>query len=130
MAPALEGLSNVSSQWASKTLHEGDYMAAAKPVYATNADQAAVILGKNLAESETNLMSAYSLKENDTDKIKALAKQLNLTFKDEKDATPRALQLIAEQRYQRSTQMFSLFSNLLDKIDQMKMRVISKFSNS
>lgn len=105
-------------------------MAAAKPVYATNADQAAVILGKNLAESETNLMSAYSLKENDTDKIKALAKQLNLTFKDEKDATPRALQLIAEQRYQRSTQMFSLFSNLLDKIDQMKMRVISKFSNS
>jgi hypothetical protein len=105
-------------------------MAAAKPVYASNADQAAVILGKNLAESETNLMTAYSLKENDSDKIKELAKKLNLTFKDGTDATPRALQLIAEQRYQRSTQMFSLFSNLLDKIDQMKMRVISKFSNS
>jgi len=105
-------------------------MATAKPIYATNADQAAVILGKNLAESEAHLMSAYSLKENETDKIKDLVKKLNLTFTDTKDATPRALQLIAEQRYQRNTQMFSLFSNLLDKIDQMKMRVISKFSNS
>jgi hypothetical protein len=39
----------------------------------------------------------------------------------------KGLQLIAEQRFQHASQVFSMFSNLLDKIDQMKQRLIQKF---
>jgi hypothetical protein len=39
----------------------------------------------------------------------------------------KGLQLIAEQRFQHASQVFSMFSALLDKIDQMKQRLIQKF---
>ena len=41
----------------------------------------------------------------------------------------RGLQLVAEQRYQHGSQVLNMFSGLLDKIDQLKQRLISKFSN-
>ena len=39
----------------------------------------------------------------------------------------KGLQLIAEQRFQHASQVFSMFSALLDKLDQMKQRLIQKF---
>lgn len=89
----------------------------------------ALNIGKRTKSAEDNLMTAYSIKEGDTDGLKRLADTLGLSAAQAKDATPRSLQLIAEQRFQNASQVFSLFSTLMDKIDQMKQRVISKLSN-
>jgi hypothetical protein len=101
--------------------------------YLSDQEKMALSIGSNVQSAEKNLMAAYALKEGTSDDAKnaitTLAQQLGLTGKDVTDATPRSLQLIAEQRFQQSTQVFSLFSNLMDKIDQMKQRVISKMSN-
>ena len=91
----------------------------------------AIDIGNNVKTAEDNLMTAYSLKDGPEGAaaVEKLGQALGLTGEKLKQATPRSLQLIAEQRFQQSTQVFSLFSNLMDKIDQMKQRVISKMSN-
>ena len=95
---------------------------------ASNVDQAALQVGSNFTKSENNLLAAYALKEGATaPQIKALAKELGISVT--KDTNLRSLQLIAEQRFQHSSQVLNLFSGLLDKIDQLKQRIISKFSN-
>lgn len=119
-------------------------------VYASQTDPTANALGAHLTAAENNLLAAYSLvpgaKGGLVDRI---AKDLNLerplrrddkgNLLDEKGditkdpaqaALPyneKAVQLVAEQRYQRASQMISLFSNLLDKMDSMKQRLIQKF---
>jgi hypothetical protein len=95
---------------------------------ASNVDSAALQVGSNLTKAENTLLAAYALKEGATaSQLKALAKELGVS--STKDINLRSLQLIAEQRFQHSSQVLNLFSGLLDKIDQLKQRIISKFSN-
>ena len=92
-------------------------------------EQTALKIGSNTQTAEQNLMEAYSLKDDSPDKLKELASKLGITVDANTTLTARSIQLVAEQRFQNATQVFSLFSNLMDKIDQMKQRVISKMSN-
>lgn len=95
---------------------------------ASNVDPTAAQVGANFTKAENNLLAAYALKEGATAaQLKALAKDLGVT--STKDINLRSLQLIAEQRFQHSSQVLNLFSGLLDKVDQLKQRIISKFSN-
>jgi len=92
-------------------------------------DQAAHLVGQNVSIAEADLMAVYSAREGDPNKnLTDLAKRLNL--KIEPGTTPdlKGLQLIAERRYQHSNQIYNMFSSLLDKMDQMKQRLIQKFS--
>jgi hypothetical protein len=94
---------------------------------ATTVDAAALQVGANVTKAQENLFKAYSLKEGASDsQLKALAKALGVSTAN---ANLRSLQLVAEQRFQHSSQVYSLFSGLLDKIDQMKQRIINRFSN-
>ncbi|MFN4894246.1 MAG: hypothetical protein ACK5GN_11910 [Pseudomonadota bacterium] len=122
-------------------------------------DAAAVTVGGNVSQSEANLMEAYSLREGTKDDVLiALGNKLGIVkyqyvvddkgniAKDNngnpviaKDNTGNAiqvapdlkgLQMIAEQRYQHSGRIYNMFSSLLDKMDQMKQRVIQKFGQS
>jgi hypothetical protein len=91
--------------------------------------------GTNVSYAQDTLMLAYSIKEGDTEGLEKLRNALNIVVKDEKTGktiTPdlKGLQLIAEQRFQHSSQIFNMFSNLLDKIDNMKQRLIQKFGQS
>ena len=100
-------------------------------VYASDVDKAAAMLGYNFTKTQNDLLAAYSLKEGaSAADIKKIADSLNIKFDNSTQANARALQLIAEQRFQHSSQLLSLFSALVDKVDQMKQRIISKFSNS
>ena len=102
-----------------------------KQVYASDVDKAAAVLGYNFTKAQNDLLAAYSLKEGaTTEDINKMAKALNIKFENGTTANARAIQIIAEQRFQHSSQILSLFSSLLDKVDQMKQRIIAKFSNS
>ncbi len=102
-----------------------------KQVYASDVDKAAATLGYNYTKTQNDLLAAYSLKEGASEAdIKKIADSLNIKFEKGSQANTRAIQIIAEQRFQHSSQILSLFSGLLDKVDQMKRRLISKFSNS
>jgi hypothetical protein len=93
---------------------------------ATSVDATALKVGANITAAQNNLFTAYSLKEGASDaELKKLAKALGVST-----ATPnlRSLQLVAEQRFQHASQAYTLFSGILDKIDQIKQRIISKFS--
>jgi hypothetical protein len=95
---------------------------------ATSVDKTAVQVGSNLTQAQNNLLAAYALKEGATAaQLNSLAKDLGVS--STKDLNIRSLQLIAEQRFQHSSQVLNMFSGLLDKIDQLKQRLISKFSN-
>ena len=93
-------------------------------------DTAAVTLGNNLEQAESNLLRAYSENFKDEKDLKALAKDLGVVVRNEanQEITPtlKGLQLIAEQRYQHKSQSYSLFSNILGKADQLKQQLISK----
>ena len=58
-----------------------------------------------------------------------LARKLGVTTTDGKTYKLRAVQLVAEQRYQSASHVMTMFTGLLDKVDQMKQRIISKFAN-
>lgn len=107
-------------------------------VYSGNSiDAAGTTVGMNVSLSEADLMEAYSMREGASDpeavaKQIALGKRLGITAKDSvtgKEIAPdlKGLQLIAERRYQHSNQIYTMFSSLLDKMDQMKQRLIQKF---
>jgi hypothetical protein len=97
----------------------------------TNLDKAAINIGNQYSNAEDLVLQAYALKEDASDtEVEALAKRLNVTVK--KDPTTkklnvniRGLQSIAEQRFQRAGQILTLFSNLLDKMNQLKDRLIN-----
>lgn len=99
-------------------------MATTKPV---SIDSTAVQVGASMTKAQDNLLRAYNLKEGASkSELASLATALGLKGKD---VSVRSLQLIAEQRFQQSSQVFSLFSGLLDKIDRMKQGIINRFSN-
>lgn len=99
-------------------------MATTKPV---SIDSTALQVGASMTKAQDNLLKAYNLKEGASKSaLASLAKDLGLAGKE---VTVRSLQLIAEQRFQQSSQVFSLFSGLLDKIDRMKQGIINRFSN-
>jgi|688.fasta_scaffold2089077_2 hypothetical protein len=89
-----------------------------------NAQGTATTIGQNLAAAQNNLLNAYKLKEGDS--VVSLARKMGL---DEGSATVRSLQLIAEQRFQSTSHSLNLFTGIMDKIDQLKQRLINKFSN-
>jgi hypothetical protein len=96
---------------------------------ATKAEATATTLGKHFNQVEDFLLQAYALKEgtpNTDSAFKTIAAGLGISSST---ASIRSLQLIAEQRFQRASQMMTLFSGLLDKVDQMKQRIIAKFAN-
>lgn len=89
----------------------------------------ALTVGQNLETMENTLMKAYSIDDGkSTEAVKARDDLATLLGVD-KGSSIRSLQLIAEQRYQHGSQVLNMFSGLLDKIDQLKQRLISKFSN-
>jgi hypothetical protein len=111
-------------------------------------DAAADTVARNVSASEANLMEAFSLREGGTDAASvaaqiALGEKLgivryekdangNIKLDDQKNPIKlppdlKGLQLIAERRYQHSNQIYTMFSSLLDKMDQMKQRLIQKF---
>jgi hypothetical protein len=100
-------------------------------VKATDAHETAIALGSDYQSAENNLLTAYTLKEGtsqteaDKTRFNQLADALGVK---RSDATVRSLQLIAEQRFQRSSQVLTLFSTLLDKVDQLKQRLIGKLA--
>ena len=107
--------------------------------------KSAIAVGEKLGKSQNTLMAAYNIDEGNVADVKKLAKDLNMPVPKtewvENPATGkkdlekllnnplRGLQLVAEQRYQHGSQVLNMFSGLLDKIDQLKQRLISKFSN-
>lgn len=94
---------------------------------ASNVDPTAIALGSDFTKAQNNLMAAYTLKEGASpSQLKSLAKSLGVPLSN---LSVRSLQLIAEQRFQNSSQVLTLFSNILDKIDQLKQRLISKLAN-
>ena len=98
-------------------------------IIATNARDTSVTIGKNFNQAQDNLLTAYSLSESTPGKdakIKELASKLGVS---QTDATVRSLQLIAEQRFQSASHTINLFSTLLDKVDQLKQRIINRLAN-
>lgn len=94
---------------------------------ASNVDPTAKTVGLNLTNAQNNLLKAYSLKEGASKtELQNLAKALGVSSTE---ATVRSLQLIAEQRFQHASHVLNMFSGLLDKMDQLKQRIIGKFSN-
>jgi len=95
----------------------------------TKAEQTATKLGAHYNDMEDLLLQAYALKEgtpNSDQAFKDIAQGLGISTTN---ASIRSVQLIAEQRFQRANQMLTLFSGLMDKVDQVKQRIISKFAN-
>jgi hypothetical protein len=95
-------------------------------IKAYSVDATAKEVGTAMTNSETNLMKAYSLKEGDKAAMTKLAAALGV---NSKDINLRSIQLIAEQRFQQASQRYNLFSTLLDKIDQLKQRLINNLAN-
>ncbi len=93
-------------------------------INATQAQRAAITIGKNLTTAQEQLLDAYNLKEGDS--VTKLANAMGIK---DKNVTIRSLQLIAEQRFQNASHTLNLFSSIMDKIDQIKQRLINKFSN-
>ncbi len=112
-----------------------------------NVEQYTHTVGANVTFAQSNLMEAFSLKEGQAEAIEALAKRLQITVErpvfdqngkpviDPKTnkqkmeaATPdlKGLQLITQQRFEHSTQIFTAFSNIMEKLDQLKQRLIQK----
>ncbi len=106
------------SPTASKTVTE---------IKASEPEKAAVTIGNNFTSSENNLLKAYSIKEGDQSAIDSMAKTLGLSSSSKYNL--RSVQLIAEQRFQSASHTLNLFSNIIDKIDQLKQRLINKFGN-
>ena len=94
---------------------------------ATDVRNTAFQIGKNFNTAQDNLLRAYSLKDGDKDAVAKMAKDLGLPASEKQNI--RAIQLIAEQRFQGASQSLNLFSNILDKIVQLKQRLINKFGN-
>ena len=95
---------------------------------ATDVDTAAKQVGDNFSRCEDNLFSAYALRETASQtELKSLATKLGVATTG--NLNIRSLQLVAEQRFQHSSHVLTLFSGLLDKVDQLKQRLISKFAN-
>jgi len=92
-------------------------------IKSSTAENTAMSVGANMKSAEQNLLDAYRLKEGDS--LTELAKKMGL---DNGSVTIRSLQLIAEQRFQTASQTLNIFSGIMDKIDQLKQRLINKFS--
>jgi len=89
-------------------------------------DLASVQVGQNVDKSEADLMFAYTVREGDPKGLQELMTKLNVTGALDQ-VSLKGLQLMAEQRYQHSGRIYTMFSELLAKIDQMKQRLIQKF---
>lgn len=93
--------------------------------------QTAHELGKDQESTMNNLLAAYSLKDTDTDKkaLRDLAGKLGLSGDQLTNSSAKSLQLIAEQRFQQSSSKMTLFSNLMDRLAQMKQQLINNMKN-
>ena len=110
-------------------------------------EQFAHSIGSNVTISQNNLMEAFTLRDDQSAAVEELAKRLKITVQrpmfDDKGnavidpgtnkqrmeaATPdlKGLQLITQQRFEHSTQIFSAFSSIMEKLDQLKQRLIQK----
>jgi hypothetical protein len=92
-------------------------------------DASALAIAKIYDNSQSNLMTAFALREGDDQEAKAarkeLAKKLGLPSSLKEDQlTVDALQSIAKERFERSSSIMTLFSNVLDKISQMRDSII------
>ena len=93
-------------------------------------DAAALQIGANVNDAQSNLMKAYSLKDGASKtELTKLATALGVTFKDSKELNVKTLQLVAEQRFQQQTSVTSLFTNLLEKLHQMRQQIINNLKN-
>lgn len=90
-----------------------------------NPDVAAGQIGTNLNSAQSNLMTAYSMTDATASDqaLSDLAKALGYKADGQK-LNVKTLQLVAEQRFQQSSSVATLFSNLLEKMDQLRQRII------
>lgn len=112
-------------------------------------DQFAHTVGANVTYAQNNLMEAFALREGQEADAAALADRLGIkvvrevvdkdgkTVVDPKtgkakteEVAPdlKGLQLITQQRFEHATQIFSTFSNIMEKLDQLKQRLIQKLA--
>jgi hypothetical protein len=92
-------------------------------------DIASIKVGQNVDAAQADLMFAYTVREGDDAGLAQLMDKLQVKG-PLKDVSLKGLQLMAEQRYQHSGRIYTMFSELLNKIDQMKQRLIQKFGQS
>jgi len=85
---------------------------------------AALAIGSQAEDSQTNMLKAFALKEKDTKGVQALAKDLGLSGTEIKQATPQSLQLIAQQKFQQQGAIVQLFTSMLAKMDEIRQRII------
>ena len=86
--------------------------------------QTALALGKSATAAHKSLLETFQLKDGDKAEIEKTAKALGLTAEEAKQATPKALQAIAQQQFQDQNMLMNLLSTVLDKIDQVRQRII------
>lgn len=86
---------------------------------------AALDLGQKVTSTQDLLLKSFQLEDGDKTKIQSLAKELGLTAEQAKIATPRSLQLIAQQKFQDQNNLVTLMTSILEKIDQVKQRILS-----
>ena len=114
---------------------------------ANTVDRFAHTVGANVTYAQNNLMEAFALREGQEADAAALARRLGITVvrdvvdkdgnkvidpktgKTKTEAVApdlKGLQLITQRRFENATQIFSTFSNIMEKLDQLKQRLIQK----
>jgi len=96
----------------------------ASQISGVNIAKTANEIAKQTSTSENNMMEAFKLEEGSTKGVKDLAEKMGLNDDQIKNATPKSLQLIAQQRYQDRSAMMNLLSTLIEKMGQIKDRII------
>ena len=89
-----------------------------------NLDKAALEVAGNFDESQKNLLSTYTLKQDATAaQLKAVAKDIGAA---QTNLSVQGLQMLAKERFERNSQILTLFSSMLEKVSQMRDAIIRK----
>ena len=91
----------------------------------TNVVKTANTVAKNANTAQQLLMDAYELKDDQVDQAQTIARKSGAFTETEiKSITPQSLRIIAQQKYQDSSSMLNLFSTLIQKMGEIKDRII------
>lgn len=105
-------------------------------------EERALKMGLALETDQTTLLNAYALSDSSKpEELKKVSDALGLTSPDKEGKTvqnaqgetfkmsAKALQVIAEQRFQQTSSRLTLFSNLMERIAQMRQQLINNMKN-
>jgi|LakMenE01Jun11ns_1017448.scaffolds.fasta_scaffold8095156_1 hypothetical protein len=101
-------------------------------------DERALKMGLSLESDQTTLLNSYALTDSSKpEELKKVSDALGLTFANNDGKTvknangetfkisAKALQIIAEQRFQQTSSRLTLFSNLMERMAQMRQQLIN-----